>query len=66
MSSAKSATLEANVAKAAKYLERFRASGVLNFIGGAPRAASYTGLSPRSIVDAILGTSGASRPTRLH
>jgi 5-carboxymethyl-2-hydroxymuconic-semialdehyde dehydrogenase len=39
MSSSTRSTLEANVAKAEKYLERFRASGVLNFIDGAPRAA---------------------------
>ena len=39
MSGATGSTLEGNVAKAEKYLERFRASGVLNFIDGAPRSA---------------------------
>ena len=34
-----SSTLENNVAKAKEYLERFRSSGVLHFIDGAPRAA---------------------------
>ena len=39
MSGATGSTLEGNVAKAQMYLERFRASGVLHFIDGAPRAA---------------------------
>jgi 5-carboxymethyl-2-hydroxymuconic-semialdehyde dehydrogenase len=39
MSSATGSTLQANVAKAEKYLERVRSSGVRHFIDGAPRAA---------------------------
>jgi 5-carboxymethyl-2-hydroxymuconic-semialdehyde dehydrogenase len=50
-----SATLESNVAKAEQYLARFRASGVLNFIDGAPRAAqSGKTFETRSPIDANL------------
>ena len=35
-----SSSFDSNVAKAEQYLERFRASGVLNFIDGAPRAGA--------------------------
>ena len=47
-----SSVLEANVAKAERYLERFRASGVQHFIDGAPRAAqSSRTFETRSPVD---------------
>jgi len=56
-----SSTLENNVAKAEKYLERFRSGGVLNFIDGAPRAAqSGRTFETRSPIDGTLLASVAA------
>jgi 5-carboxymethyl-2-hydroxymuconic-semialdehyde dehydrogenase len=61
MKAGMSSVLEVNVAKAEKYLERFRASGVLNFIDGAPRAArSGRTFETRSPIDGKLLASVAA------
>jgi len=61
MSGATGSTLEGNVAKAEKYLERFRASGVRNFIDGAPRAAQsgHTFETSSPIDDKVLASVAA-------
>ena len=61
MSGATGSTLEGNVAKAQMYLERFRASGVLHFIDGAPRAAQsgHTFETSSPIDDKVLASVAA-------
>jgi 5-carboxymethyl-2-hydroxymuconic-semialdehyde dehydrogenase len=50
--SAPASTFDGNVAKAAQYVARFRSSGVLNFIDGAPRpAASGQTFETRTPID---------------